>query len=127
MHAAGHKVPGHTELLASLTHTPEVSMLVVTPKLRVVHVTTHIGLLDAVAKIEPGLVERTIQRGNTAMREAGIKQPRIGVCGINPHPAEKGPFGRGEEGKKIAPPVAVFRHAGIHLDEPVPPDTVVYP
>src|SRR5258708_20644655 len=79
MHAAGHKFPGHTELLASLTHTPEVSMLLVTPKLRVVHVTTHIGLLDAVAKIEPGLVERTIRRGNTPMPECGIKHPTIGL------------------------------------------------
>ena len=51
---AGHKYPGHTELLAHLTGTPEVSMMLVSPKLRVIHVTTHIGLLDAIAKIEPG-------------------------------------------------------------------------
>ncbi|MGA8478901.1 MAG: 4-hydroxythreonine-4-phosphate dehydrogenase PdxA [Chthoniobacterales bacterium] len=126
MHAAGHKFPGHTELLASLTHTPEVSMLLVTPKLRVVHVTTHIGLLDAVAKIEPGLVERTIRRGNTAMREAGIKQPRIGVCGINPHAGENGLFGRGEEEKKIAPAVAACRHDGIDVEGPLPADTLFY-
>jgi len=126
MHAAGHKFPGHTELLASLTHTPEVSMLLVTPKLRVVHVTTHIGLLDAVAKIEPGLVERTIRRGNTAMREAGIKQPRIGVCGINPHAGENGLFGRGEEEEKIAPAVTACRHDGIDVEGPLPADTLFY-
>lgn len=126
LHAAGHKFPGHTELLASLTHTPEVSMLLVTPKLRVVHVTTHIGLLDAVAKIEPGLVERTIRRGNTAMREAGIKQPRIGVCGINPHAGENGLFGRGEEEEKIAPAVAACRHDGIDVEGPLPADTLFY-
>jgi 4-hydroxythreonine-4-phosphate dehydrogenase len=126
MHAAGHKFPGHTELLASLTHTAEVSMLLVTPKLRVVHVTTHIGLLDAVAKIEPGLVERTIRRGNTAMREAGIKQPRIGVCGINPHAGENGLFGRGEEEEKIAPAVVACRHDGIDVEGPLPADTLFY-
>jgi 4-hydroxythreonine-4-phosphate dehydrogenase len=126
MHAAGHKFPGHTELLASLTHTPEVSMLLVTPKLRVVHVTTHIGLLDAVAKIEPGLVERTIRRGNTAMFDAGIKQPRIGVCGINPHAGENGLFGRGEEEEKVVPAVAACRRAGINVEGPLPADTLFY-
>ena len=48
LHAAGHKYPGHTELLAHLTGTPEVSMMLVSPKLRVIHVTTHIGLIDAI-------------------------------------------------------------------------------
>jgi 4-phospho-D-threonate 3-dehydrogenase / 4-phospho-D-erythronate 3-dehydrogenase len=126
MHAAGHKFPGHTELLASLTQTPEVSMLLVTPKLRVIHVTTHIGLLDAVAKIEPGLVERTVRRGYTSMRDAGIKKPRIGVCGINPHAGENGLFGRGEEEEKIVPAVAACRHDGIDVEGPLPADTLFY-
>ena len=126
MHAAGHKFPGHTELLASLTHTPEVSMLLVTPKLRVVHVTTHIGLLDAVAKIEPGLVERTIRRGTTALLDAGIEKPRIGVCGINPHAGENRLFGRGEEEEKIAPAIAACRRDGIEVEGPLPADTLFY-
>lgn len=126
LHAAGHKFPGHTELLASLTQTPEVSMLLVTPKLRVVHVTTHIGLIDAVAKIEPGLVERTIRRGCTAMLDAGIKRARIGVCGINPHAGESGLFGRGEEEEKIVPAVAACRRDGIDVEGPLPADTLFY-
>jgi 4-phospho-D-threonate 3-dehydrogenase / 4-phospho-D-erythronate 3-dehydrogenase len=126
MHAAGHKFPGHTELLAALTQTPEVSMLLLTPKLRVVHVTSHIGLLDAVAKIEPGLVERTIRRGYTALLDAGIKKPRIGVCGINPHAGENGLFGRGEEENKIVPAVAACRLDGIDVEGPLPADTLFY-
>jgi 4-hydroxythreonine-4-phosphate dehydrogenase len=126
MHAAGHKFPGHTELLASLTQTPEVSMLLVSPKLRVVHVTTHIGLLDAVARIEPGLVERTIRRGYTAMVDAGIQHPRIGVCGINPHAGESGLFGRGEEEEKIVPAVGACQHDGINVEGPLPADTLFY-
>jgi 4-hydroxythreonine-4-phosphate dehydrogenase len=101
-------------------------MLLVTPKLRVVHVTTHIGLLDAVAKIEPGLVERTIRRGHAAMLGSGIKQPRIGVCGINPHAGENGLFGRGEEEEKIAPAIAACRHDGIEVEGPLPADTLFY-
>src|SRR5260221_3397821 len=123
MHAAGHKFPGHTELLASLTHTPEVSMLLVTPKLRVVHVTTHIGLLDAVAKIEPGLVERTIRRGNTAMRGGGIKQTRGGVCGNNPHPGENGLFGPGADEEKNCPAVHAISRCVSAGGGPVPAGT----
>jgi 4-hydroxythreonine-4-phosphate dehydrogenase len=85
LHAGGHTFPGHTEILAQLTGTDEVSMLLMTPTLKVIHVTTHIGLIDAIARIEPGLVERTIRRGHAAMVRAGTSAPRIGVCGINPH------------------------------------------
>jgi 4-phospho-D-threonate 3-dehydrogenase / 4-phospho-D-erythronate 3-dehydrogenase len=126
LHAADHKFPGHTELLASLTGTPEVSMLLVTPKLRVVHVTTHIGLVDAVAKIDAGLVERTIRRGNAAMLDAGIGKPRIGVCGINPHAGENGLFGRGEEEEKIVPAIAACRDDDIDVEGPLPADTLFY-
>ena len=94
LHAGGHVYPGHTELLAKLSNTPEVSMMLTTPKMRVIHVTTHIGLLDAIEKIEPGLVERTIRRGHEALARAGITRPRIAVCGINPHAGEHGLFGR---------------------------------
>jgi 4-phospho-D-threonate 3-dehydrogenase / 4-phospho-D-erythronate 3-dehydrogenase len=125
LHLAGHKFPGHTELLAALTKTSEVSMLLVTPKLRVVHVTTHIGLIDAVAKIEPGLVERTIRRGYAAMRNLGIERPKIGVCGINPHAGESGIFGRGEEEEKIVPAIVACKNE-IDVDGPLPADTLFY-
>ena len=85
LHAGGHAFPGHTEMLAKLAGTKEVSMMLATPKMRVIHVTTHIGLIDAIAKIEPGLVERTIRRGNDALVRSGVARPRIGLCGINPH------------------------------------------
>ena len=71
LHAGGHIFPGHTELLAKLTGTEEVSMMLATPRVRVIHVTTHIGLIDAVDRIEPGLVERTIRRGHDALVDAG--------------------------------------------------------
>jgi 4-hydroxythreonine-4-phosphate dehydrogenase len=126
LHAAGHLYPGHTELLAALTGTDEVSMLLSTPKLRVIHVTTHIGLVDAVAKIEPGLVERTIRRGWRAMRAAGIQNPRIGVCAINPHAGENGLFGYGEEAEKIAPAIEVLKAEGMDVHGPLPADTAFF-
>jgi len=126
LHAAGHKYPGHTELLAALTHTPEVSMMLVAPKLRVIHVTTHIGLLDAIERIDAALVERVIGRAHATLVQAGITNPRIGVCGINPHAGENGLFGRGEEAVKIVPAVEASRARGWNVTGPLPADTLFF-
>ena len=126
LHSAGHKYPGHTEMLASLTGTEEVSMMLSSPKLRVIHVTTHIGLIDAVAKIEPGLVERTVRRGHDALVRAGIERPHIGVCAINPHAGENGLFGYGEEEEKIAPAIRKLQADGIDAAGPLSADTAFF-
>jgi 4-hydroxythreonine-4-phosphate dehydrogenase len=126
LHAAGHKYPGHTELLAALTGTPEVSMMLVAPRLRVIHVTTHIGLLDAIERIDAPLVERVITRAHATLTSAGIAQPRIGVCGINPHAGENGLFGRGEEATKIEPAVKNARARGWDVRGPLPADTLFF-
>ena len=126
LHAAGHKYPGHTELLAHLTGTPEVSMMLVSPKLRVIHVTTHIGLIDAINKIEPGLVERVITRGHEVLVKAGIQNPKIGVCAINPHAGENGLFGYGEEAEKITPAVEICQNKGWDVRGPLPADTLFF-
>jgi 4-hydroxythreonine-4-phosphate dehydrogenase len=101
-------------------------MMLSTPKLKVLHVTTHIGLIDAIAKIEPGLVERTIARGQSALQKSGISHPRIGVCGINPHAGENGLFGHGEEEQKIVPAIASCRERGWNVEGPLPADTLFY-
>ena len=126
LHAGGHIYPGHTELLAELTGTPEVSMMLVAPKLRVIHVTTHIGLIDAVARINSGLVERTISRAHDALERAGISNPRIGVCGINPHAGEHGLFGHGEEEEKIEPAIGAVRARGWRVEGPLPADSLFF-
>lgn len=126
LHAADHKYPGHTELLAALTGTPEVSMMLVAPKLRVIHVTTHIGLIDAIEKINAPLVERVVARAHSTLVKAGIGSPRIGVCGINPHAGENGLFGRGEEAQKIEPAVAACRAKGWDVKGPLPADTLFF-
>lgn len=126
LHAAGHIFPGHTELLAQLTGTEEVSMMLSTPKIKVIHVTTHIGLMDAVRKINPELVERTIRRGHEALIRAGIPNPKIGVCAINPHAGEGGLFGQGEEAEKIAPGVSAAQGSGIDVTGPLPADTLFF-
>jgi 4-phospho-D-threonate 3-dehydrogenase / 4-phospho-D-erythronate 3-dehydrogenase len=126
LHAAGHIFPGHTELLAHLTGTEEVSMMLSTPKMKVIHVTTHIGLIDAVNRIEPGLVERTIRRGHDALVRSGTADPKIGVCGINPHAGEGGLFGYGEEEQKIIPAVEKLKAEGWDVNGPLPADTAFF-
>jgi 4-phospho-D-threonate 3-dehydrogenase / 4-phospho-D-erythronate 3-dehydrogenase len=126
LHLAGHIYPGHTELLAELTGTSEVSMMLTAPNLRVIHVTAHMGLLDAIASIEPGLVERTIVRGHEVLARAGLMRRKIGVCGINPHAGENGLFGRGEEESKIVPAIAACRAKGIDVEGPLPADTLFF-
>lgn len=121
LHAAGHIYPGHSELLAELTGTDEISMLLDTGTFAVVHVTTHIGLIDAIERIDADLVYRTIVRAHEALRG-----PSIAVCGINPHAGEGGLFGRGEEAEKIEPAVARARAEGIDVDGPLPADTVFF-
>ncbi len=126
LHLAGHRYPGHTELLAELTGTPEVSMVLAAPKLRVIHVTTHIGLIDAIERIEPALVERVIERAHSMLLRAGIAAPRIGVCGINPHAGENGLFGRGEEAEKIVPAIRNCQARGWNVKGPLPADTLFF-
>jgi len=126
LHAGGHPFPGHTELLAKLSGAGEVSLMLWTPKMRVIHVTAHMGLLDAIERIDAPLVERTIRRGHDALVRAGIRQPRIGVCGINPHAGEGGLFGRGEEGTKVLPGVEAARARGLDVEGPLPADALFY-
>ena len=140
LNAAGHHFPGHTEILAALTGTPEVSLTLFSPRLRVIHVTAHMGLIDSIERIDAALVERTIARGRELLVRAGIgvgragvgveraraPEPRIGVCGLNPHAGEGGLFGRGEEAQKIVPAVAAARARGWKVDGPMPADSLFY-
>ncbi|HKU10644.1 MAG TPA: 4-hydroxythreonine-4-phosphate dehydrogenase PdxA [Sinomonas sp.] len=126
LHKAGHIFPGHTELLAHFMGVDEVSMMLSTPKVKVIHVTTHVGLVDAIRMIEPGLVERTVRRGAEAMKRAGVAEPRIGVCAINPHAGENGLFGYGEEEEKIVPAIERLRADGIDARGPLPADTAFF-
>jgi 4-hydroxythreonine-4-phosphate dehydrogenase len=126
LHKSGHLYPGHTEILADLTGTSKYAMMLATRKLRVVHVTTHVGLLDAIRSIDADRVHDVIRMAHEALRRAEIGQPRIAVCGINPHAGENGLFGHGEEEEKIVPAVDKARREQISATGPLPADTVFY-
>ena len=126
LHAAGRHYPGHTELIAELTDTHDYAMMLTAPSLRVIHVTTHVGLLDAIEAIDPARVERVIRLGHSALQALGLDAPRIAVCAINPHAGEGGLFGRGEEEEKIAPAVRAAVADGLDAVGPLPADTAFY-
>ena len=126
LHMAGYNYPGHTELLATLTNTSEVSLMLATPNFNVIHVTTHIGLIDAIDKIEPDLVFRTVERGRKILLKSLNREPRIGVCAINPHAGEEGIFGNGEEEEKINPAIEKALALKWNIKGPLAADSLFY-
>ncbi|MGG3562382.1 4-hydroxythreonine-4-phosphate dehydrogenase PdxA [Neobacillus rhizosphaerae] len=126
LHLAGHLFPGHTEILAELTGTEDFAMMLTAPKLRVIHVTTHVGLIKAVEMINPTRVYNVIQLADQTLKKAGIPSPKIAVCGINPHAGENGLFGNGEEEEKITPAVQKAVLEGIEVVGPLPADTLFF-
>lgn len=126
LHLGGHKYPGHTEILAELTGTKDFSMMLSAQKLRVIHVTTHIGLIDAVKMINPARVYKVIKLAHETLQKSGISSPKIAVCGINPHAGENGLFGYGEEEEKVVPGVEKAQAEGINVVGPLPADTLFF-
>lgn len=125
MRLAGHPQPGHTELLAELTGAGPVRMVLVTPTLRVIHVSTHVSLREAIRRVTKRRVLETIAAGDAALRQLGEERRHIAVSGLNPHAGEHGLFGR-EDAAQIAPAVAAAQARGIDAHGPLPPDTVFY-
>lgn len=122
----GHMYPGHTEILAELTGTKDYSMMLSAPNLKVIHVTTHVGIIDAVNMINPERVLHVIQLAHNTLTKAGIQNPKIAVCGINPHAGENGLFGYGEEEEKVIPAIEKAVAEGIDVQGPLPADTLFF-
>ena len=120
---AGAKVPGHTEILANLTNTKEVTMLLISGKIRVFHVTIHVPLSKVPSLITKESVLETIKLAYDSLRGLGIPDPKIAVAGLNPHASDGGLFGP-EEKEKIAPAVEAANKEGMKAFGPIPPDTV---
>jgi len=121
---SGEHFTGHTELIAGLCGVTEPRMMLASDRLRVIHVTTHIPLREA-CDLDTASILHTIELGHEAMRRLGFAQPRIAVCGLNPHAGEHGLFGDEEE-RFIAPAVEQARSQGFKCEGPLPPDTVFW-
>lgn len=126
MQSAGHMFPGHTELLGHLTGRKDFAMVLISPDLRVAHVSTHVGLKQAMALATREREVKVIEIGAELMRRIGIAHPRIAVCGLNPHAGEHGLFGEGEEEREIVPAIEHMRGQGYDVFGPLPADTVFF-
>ena len=124
---AGIIFTGHTEYLAALTHTKTVVMMLATERLRVALATTHLALRDVADAITPDLLNNILTILCLDLRtKFGINNPRVLVCGLNPHAGEGGHLGS-EEIDVIAPVLESFRQCGIDVVGPLPADTLFTP
>jgi len=122
----GHMYPGHTEILADLTGTEDYSMMLMTSNLRVIHLTTHMGLIEAIKSITPKRTYDVIKLAHDTLVQSGHENPSIAVCGINPHAGENGLFGDGEEEKQLVPGIEKAQKEGINASGPYPADTLFF-
>ena len=124
---AGMPFSGHTEFFAEHTNTPYVVMLLTARSLHVALVTTHLPLRNVADAITADLLEQTIRILHQDLQlKFGLSDPKILVCGLNPHAGEQGHLGR-EEITIIAPTLKKLRAQNIQLIGPLPADTVFTP
>lgn len=123
INVAGHHFSGHTEIYAHYTNTKKYTMMLAHENLRVVHVSTHVSLREACDRCKKERVYDVIKIADDACRKLGIKNPKIGVAGLNPHCGENGLFGT-EEKEEITPAIELAKAEGINVEGPIPPDTI---
>ncbi|GGB06055.1 4-hydroxythreonine-4-phosphate dehydrogenase 2 [Brucella endophytica] len=125
LNRAGHHYDGHTGMLRSLTGSAAAYMLLASERLKVIHVSTHVSLREAIGRATTERVLATIRAGDAHLKRTGYQSPRIAVAGINPHCGENGLFGT-EDDDQIAPAVAAARSEGINVEGPISADTVFH-
>ena len=123
INAAGYHYAGHTELLADLTDSPGARMLLVAPRLRVIHNSTHVSLREAIDRVTRENVRHAIGLLDETLRMMAVENPRLAVCGLNPHAGEGGLFGH-EDDAFIRPAIEAARRDGLDVTGPEPGDTV---
>ncbi len=127
LYQKGFSHPGHTEFLADLANLKsEPVMMLASKRLRVIPVTRHVGVQDALKLLSPELIVETAQITEKALREDfGIAQPRLAIAALNPHAGEGGAMGT-EEKTLIEPAINELQSRGILVTGPHPPDTMFH-
>lgn len=121
---AGVSFSGHTEFFAQQANVPDVVMLLAAPGLRVAQVTTHIPLAYVAKAITEDRLSKIIRILHAELKSKfALPNPRIYVCGLNPHAGEDGHLGR-EELDIIIPTLDILRAEGMDLVGPLSSDTV---
>jgi 4-hydroxythreonine-4-phosphate dehydrogenase len=123
---AGHRYPGHTELLAELAGAAESRMMLLGNKLKVVLVTVHLPLMKVGRALTSRKIRVTLELADRALRKYfGCARPRLALAALNPHAGEEGIFGH-EEKKIILPAAREAKRRGIRVFGPLPADSLFY-
>jgi len=126
LNIGGIDYPGHTEILAALTNSERTCMLQTSDAISIGFVTTHCGYAEVPSKLTEDRIVETAELTVEALLRIQGREPRLIICGLNPHAGEHGLFGN-EEAQTIEPAIARLRSAGIAVEGPVPPDTAFLP
>ncbi len=122
LNLAGFNFPGQTEMVALLSRSTRFAMMLLTRKLRVALVTTHLPLREVAGQLsQQRIVEKALVVRDTLRDFFGIADPSVAVLGLNPHAGEGGVLGN-EEQTVIAPAVAQLRDSGVKAEGPFPAD-----
>jgi len=119
----GYKFPGHTEFLAALTGTEKFAMSFFAERLRVVLLSTHLSLRDAIDRVTKERVAELIRFTSAELAKLLGRPVSIAVAGLNPHASENGMFGS-EEAGEMTPAIELCRSEGIEVTGPFAADTV---
>ena len=119
----GYSFPGHTEFLQHLTRAEECAMAFVASNLRIVLISTHVPLSEAIRLVERDRIVRIARLADRELKRWGIERPRLAMAALNPHGAEGGLFGV-EEAAEIVPAVEACRREEIEMTGPYSADTV---
>lgn len=123
MHMAGHKWPGHTELLAHEFGVKTYSLVLSAGDLYIFHATTHVSLRQAIDDVTPARMRAVLRLAGSFARALGKSEEPVAVAGLNPHAGENGIFGT-EDAEILAPAVAEANAAGIAAAGPIPADAL---
>jgi 4-hydroxythreonine-4-phosphate dehydrogenase len=123
--AAGYEDTGHMKFLTRITSTTEYAAMLVTGKLRVVHLTDHYSLKEACEMVTRDRILSKLKLTDSSFRQWGFEHPRLGVAALNPHGSDGGLFGN-EEATQIMPAVTEARSLGIDASGPFPADSIFH-
>ena len=127
MQAAGITQPGHTEIFAERTGTKDFCMAFFSETISCSLVTVHVGYYEVPGLLSVEQINQVISLTREAHRNLLGREPKLAVCGLNPHAGENGLFGRGEEEAIIIPAIERARTEGADIVGPLPPDTAFTP
>ena len=127
LHMAGIEVPGHTELFAERTGSTRWCMMQYAEEITCTFVTVHVGYRDVPALLSVERILDVIELTADGLRHLRGREPKMVVCGLNPHAGEGGLFGDREEERFVIPAIGLARERGLDVEGPLPPDTAFVP